>query len=67
MNNKQSARHVGQGMVIGILISTLIALIVNLITGDSSVWTYMIPIGVAMGAAIGAGQAKQAAPDGEES
>lgn len=53
--NNIDSKYIGQGMGIGIVIGALIALIVNITTGDDSVWSYMIPIGVSMGVPIGIG------------
>ena len=46
--------NAGKGMVMGILIGTAVALLVQLITGDSSVWNWAIPVGLACGLASGA-------------
>ena len=51
--NNIESKYIGQGMGIGIAIGALIALIVNITTGDDSVWSYMIPIGASMGVPIG--------------
>lgn len=51
--------NAGSGMVLGVLIGALIALLVSLITGDTTVWTWAIPVGLAGGLAIGAGSASQ--------
>lgn len=52
---KPTRSNVGKGMALGTAIATVIALVVQVTTGDGAVWAYVIPIGVAMGAAIGAG------------
>lgn len=43
------------GMTIGILGSTAVGILVNIITGDGAVWAWATPVGVAVGAALGAG------------
>lgn len=48
--------NAGTGMLGGIVAGALIALIVNLITGDSIIWSWAIPVGLACGLAIGAGR-----------
>jgi hypothetical protein len=57
-NNRFNLKlNTGTGMVMGILVSAAIALLVGFITGDSSVWSWAIPVGLACGLAIGAGAA----------
>ena len=46
-------------MVGGIIVGALIALLVSTLTNDQSVWSYMIPIGVACGLAVGAGRPRR--------
>ncbi|MBK8903684.1 MAG: hypothetical protein IPM53_21050 [Anaerolineaceae bacterium] len=53
-NHKQL--NAGTGMAVGVLVSAFIALVVQLATGDSSVWNWAIPVGLAVGLAIGAGR-----------
>lgn len=53
--------NVGTGMVMGILVSAAIALLVGSITGDNSIWSWAIPVGLASGLAIGAGAANNSA------
>ena len=58
--NKQNETTFMQKYIIfiSILISAAIALGVSAITGDQTVWAYMIPLGIATGVAIKAGQSK---------
>lgn len=51
--------NAGTGMVSGILIAALIAVIVSSITGEQAIWAWAIPVGLAVGLAIGAGHAQQ--------
>lgn len=41
-------------MALGAIGGALVALAVNVITGDSAVWVWAIPVGLAVGLAIGA-------------
>lgn len=52
-NNKKL--NAGTGMALGIFISTIVALLVHLLTGDGTIWSWAIPFGVATGLAVGAG------------
>ena len=54
MKNKKKL-NAGTGMTLGVIIGAAIALIVQLITGDSSIWSWAIPVGLAVGLAVGAG------------
>jgi hypothetical protein len=61
MNNKSESTFLQKNiMLVSILISAFVALLVSTATGDQTVWAYMIPLGVATGTAIHAGQNKQA-------
>lgn len=51
----------GTGMVLGILIGAAAALIIESITGDNSIWSWAIPVGLACGLAIGSGRSNAAA------
>ncbi len=62
MNNKQQNRsrwNAGRGMVAGIFVGAAVALAVSVITGDQSIWSWAIPVGLAVGLAIGAGRQRQ--------
>lgn len=48
--------NAGTGMALGVAVATLIALAVSLITGNHAVWNWAIPVGLAVGLAIGAGR-----------
>jgi len=58
--------NAGAGMALGAIIAALIALVVQLTTGDAGIWGWAIPVGVAVGLAIGAsaGAKKQRADRG---
>ena len=45
--------NAGTGMVYGIVLATILALVVQHFTKDSSIWIWILPIGVAVGFAIG--------------
>ncbi|MCA9959531.1 MAG: hypothetical protein R3E31_21065 [Chloroflexota bacterium] len=47
--------NAGTGMVLGIVIAALMSIVINLLTGSSSIWLWSIPFGLAVGLAIGAG------------
>ena len=58
MDNQKQTKlqlNAGTGMVGGIFVAALISLFVSYITGDQSVWSWSIPVGLASGLAIGAG------------
>ena len=52
--------NAGNGMVLGIFVAVLVAVLVNVLAGDSSIWSWAIPVGIASGLAVGAGQANKA-------
>ena len=51
--------NAGTGMVLGIIIAAIIALVVTGFTGNSDVWTWAIPVGVAVGLAIGSSASRR--------
>ena len=53
---KRSRWDVGKWMVAGIFVAALVALVVSFITDDQSIWSWAIPVGLAIGLAIGAGR-----------
>ncbi len=57
MSSKFFQLNAGTGMALGAIVAAIIALVVQLITHDSSVWTWATPVGIAVGLAIGAGAA----------
>ena len=60
-NNKKL--NAGKGMALGIVISAAVALLVQVLTGDSTIWSWAIPVGLATGLAIGAGSDATAKED----
>ena len=59
MNKQNLTLNAGTGMVAGIFVATMIALLVSASTGDQSIWSWAIPVGLATGLAIGAGREQQ--------
>lgn len=59
--NQKWQWNAGTGAAAGVLVAAILSLIVDLVTGDSSIWTWGIPVGLALGVAIGAGRGKQQA------
>jgi hypothetical protein len=55
MKSKLFQLNAGTGMALGAIVAAIIALVVQLITHESSVWTWAVPVGIAVGLAIGAG------------
>lgn len=53
--NAQLRTDMGRGMAMGIAAMVLVSILVNWTTGDDSIWSWSIPVGVAIGTAIGAG------------
>ena len=51
--------NAGTGMALGTLVGAAIALLVHTITGDSTIWSWALPVGLAVGLAIGAGQSSR--------
>lgn len=51
---KRFQRNAGTGMVAGVIIGVVVALIVSVTMGDDAVWSWAIPVGVAVGLAVGA-------------
>ena len=51
--------NAGTGMALGTLVGATIALLVHTLTGDSTIWNWALPVGLAVGLAIGAGQSNQ--------
>lgn len=43
----------GTGMASGAIIAALVSLVVQLITNDSFIWAWAIPVGIAIGFQIG--------------
>ncbi len=60
-NNKKL--NAGKGMTLGIVISAAVALVVQLLTGDGSIWSWAIPVGLATGLAVSAGNSAAANED----
>lgn len=54
MKRQRFRLNAGTGMALGAIGGALVALAVNVITGDSAVWVWAIPVGLAVGLAIGA-------------
>jgi uncharacterized membrane protein YoaK (UPF0700 family) len=46
---------VGKGIAFGVIGGAILAVLVSAFTGDASIWVWAIPVGVAVGVAIGAG------------
>lgn len=46
--------NAGTGVAFGIIAGAALAVLVNAITGDTSIWVWTIPLGAAVGVAIGA-------------
>lgn len=51
--------NAGTGMALGAILAAVVALLVNLVTGDTSIWAWAIPLGIALGVAVGAGRANK--------
>lgn len=48
--------NAGTGMAFGVVAGALIAVLVSIVTGDNSVWSWAIPVGMATGLAVGVGR-----------
>lgn len=59
--NEQSKRQLnaGTGMAGGVIIGALVALVISTLTGDQTIWAWAIPVGLACGLSIGAGNQKE--------
>jgi hypothetical protein len=51
--------NAGSGMALGVIVAAVIALVASFTTGDNSIWLWAIPVGLAVGLAIGAGAARR--------
>lgn len=51
--------NAGTGMAAGAIVGALVALVVNVVTGNADVWAWAIPVGLASGLALGSGKAQQ--------
>ena len=51
--------NAGTGMAAGALIGGAAALVISALTGDNSVWSWAIPVGLAIGLAFGAGNQRR--------
>lgn len=51
---KRFTLNAGTGMALGALGAMLMGFLVQAVTGDSSIWQWIMPIGIAMGLALGA-------------
>lgn len=51
--------NAGTGMALGTLGGAVIAILVNVVSGDSGIWIWAIPVGLSVGLALGAGYASQ--------
>ncbi len=51
--------NAGTGMALGAIAAAIVALIVQIATHDAAIWTWAIPVGIAVGLAIGAGARRQ--------
>jgi hypothetical protein len=47
--------NAGKGMTLGVLIAAVIAFAISTVTDDQTIWSWAIPVGIAVGLAIGAG------------
>lgn len=55
-DNEQNSRFaVGKGIAFGAIGGAIVAALVSAITGNNDIWIWAIPVGVAVGLAIGAG------------
>ncbi len=51
--------NAGTGMTAGVIVGALVALVVNVVTGNADVWAWAIPVGLASGLAISSGKAQR--------
>lgn len=66
----QTARfrlNAGTGMGAGAIGGALVALAVSAVTGDTSIWSWAVPVGLAVGLAIGAGRSQEDSAKGRGS
>jgi hypothetical protein len=54
MKRRRFTLNAGTGMTLGVIGGALVALLIGAITGDD-IWVWAIPVGLAVGLAIGAG------------
>jgi hypothetical protein len=61
MNKNEQSKlqlNAGTGMAGGVIIGALMALVISAVTGDQSVCAWAIPVGLAVGLAVGVGNQK---------
>lgn len=51
--NMKMKLNAGTGMGLGAVIAAVVALVVSAVTGDQAIWSWAIPVGVAVGLAVG--------------
>ena len=54
MDKKRFELNAGTGIALGVVGGALLAVLVMAITGDADIWVWAIPVGAAVGVAIGA-------------
>lgn len=57
--NKKFLLNPATGMVMGAIVAVLISIVVQLTTNDSFIWTWSIPVGIAVGLPIGIASKKK--------
>jgi hypothetical protein len=59
VQDKDSQFTVGKGITFGVIGGAVLAVFVSALTGDSDIWIWAIPVGIAVGVAIGAGMQRK--------
>ncbi len=54
MPKKRFELNAGTGIALGVIGGALLAVLIMAITGDTGIWVWAIPVGAAVGVAIGA-------------
>lgn len=52
---QKSGATAGKGIAFGVIGGAIVAVLVMSVTGNSDIWLWAIPVGAAVGLAIGAG------------
>lgn len=59
MEKKRFELNAGTGIALGVIGGALLAVLVMAITGNTDIWVWAIPVGAAVGVAIGASASRR--------
>jgi uncharacterized transporter YbjL len=59
MSRRRFELNAGTGIALGVIGGALLAVLVMAMTGDADIWVWAIPLGAAVGVAIGASASRR--------